>query len=147
MERMMCSLDRDVNNCRYFDVETGACARFDKCTYQYSDSAVINKYVRQPRWYEKYYRKVDGYLERKDSMSMYDDFSKYINPPECPVEVGMLCSGSEYLMDDTVYRVLDIKEKDDKWYATCEYEDAFSGEKMVEDIWAYYLKPIKEGGK
>ena len=69
------------------------------------------------------------------------DFSKFMNIPECPVKIG-----ETYIRDDviefgeeTLYTVLDIGNKNGKYYALCEYTDDFSGDKVKEWVYAYNL--------
>ena len=53
-----CTLDKDINKCPYL-VEDG-CSNPNHCSFQQEDKeALIEKerYVREERWYEKYYRK------------------------------------------------------------------------------------------
>ena len=54
-----CLLEEDINRCAYYDKERQnckgnirECGMYDK----YADNP-INRYVRKPRWYEKYYKK------------------------------------------------------------------------------------------
>lgn len=73
---------------------------------------------------------------------MEDDFSKYMNFPECPVNVGDLCIDEEYLDCDTVYKVLSTEMHNGKWYAVCQYKDEFSGELVEERVYSYNLKRV-----
>lgn len=69
----------------------------------------------------------------------------FMNKPESPVEVGKLYHSTEYLFDDTVYEVVDVYVKDDKFYAKCRYKDEFDGSEKIDDIYAYYLEGVDTG--
>ena len=69
-----------------------------------------------------------------------DDFSKYLNPPVCPVSVGDTCIREDYLLSETKYFVKEIFVENSRWYAMCQYEDEFSGELQEEKVYAYNLK-------
>ena len=40
-----------------------------------------------------------------------EDFSKYMNKPECNVNIGDICKRTDYFICETEYRVDDIVEK------------------------------------
>lgn len=55
---MKCTLAADINKCQYFNKETQECNNDEKCSFQSKDEEKnVTGYVRQERWYEKYYRK------------------------------------------------------------------------------------------
>lgn len=58
-KKVGCKLDKDINNCPFCDKNNMECTNRDtKCCFRYEVEANNNnKYVRQERWYEKYYRK------------------------------------------------------------------------------------------
>lgn len=58
---LYCTLEADVNECPYFQSENGLCKRSTPecgfCYEEFSEKKSVNyKYVREPRWYEKYYK-------------------------------------------------------------------------------------------
>lgn len=57
---IVCTFPKDINRCEYYDEKNSFCNNPNKCSYQ-EDSERVNvvqkKYIRQERWYEKYYRK------------------------------------------------------------------------------------------
>lgn len=69
-----------------------------------------------------------------------NDFSKYMNKPEFPVAVGDICVRTDYFVCDIEYRVVELLEEDNKYYAICEYKDEFSEKVEKEKIFAYYLE-------
>lgn len=70
-----------------------------------------------------------------------EDFSKYMNPPECSVNIGDICKRTD--MDcENPYIVKSIKEKDNKFWAVCKHIDEFSGVEVTETIYHFYLKKI-----
>lgn len=75
---------------------------------------------------------------------MYESFEKYMNKPEKPVDIiGKLAKRTDYLICDITYKIVDIIEKGNKWYALCEYTDDFSEEVQKEEIYLGYLEVIK----
>ena len=55
---MKCYLDKDINKCPYFLSAEQKCTSKTKCSFQEKiDSNANGGYVRQERWYEKYYKK------------------------------------------------------------------------------------------
>lgn len=74
---------------------------------------------------------------------MNSDFSVYMNKPESPISVGMLCKRNDYLIDETIYHVEEVYMKNGKYYARCSYNDEFDGSPREEEIFAYYLEPIE----
>ena len=51
----ICTLDRDINKCPFFENEI--CKNKNKCSYQVAhETNNSHRYVREERWYEKYYR-------------------------------------------------------------------------------------------
>lgn len=72
------------------------------------------------------------------------DFSIYMNKPECQIDVGDICTRTDYLICDTHYKVISVEEVDGKLYAECEYEDEFTGNLERERIYVYYLEKVKE---
>jgi hypothetical protein len=56
---MRCSLQKNINTCPYYKPDEELCTNESSgCSYRYSDDKEIlpknYKYVREPRWYEKY---------------------------------------------------------------------------------------------
>lgn len=72
-----------------------------------------------------------------------EDFSKYMNKPECNVNIGDICKRTDYFICETEYRVDDIIEKDGKQYAVCSFKDAFTDEVCTEEIFIYYLERVR----
>lgn len=70
-----------------------------------------------------------------------EDFSKYMNKPECPVEVGNTYYRNDSLEDNIEYTVLEIIEKDNKFYARCSFIDPFDNELAEETVYCFYLTP------
>ena len=70
------------------------------------------------------------------------EISRYMNPPEPPVEIGKTYIRSDILEfgEPTIYRVLSIEIRKNKFYAFCEYNDEFTGDKAQEWIYAYSLE-------
>ena len=59
MIMLKCTLDKDINTCPYFSKDE-YCSNENQCSFQQIDEEKIVenlKYVREERWYEKYYRK------------------------------------------------------------------------------------------
>jgi hypothetical protein len=54
-----CSLAPDINQCPHFEPNKGKCSIKNECCgfYDKSKPQTEPKYIRQPRWYEKYYKK------------------------------------------------------------------------------------------
>lgn len=54
---MRCSLDKEINKCNFFENEL--CKNKKKCSFQVLEENpnITEKYEREERWYEKYYRK------------------------------------------------------------------------------------------
>ena len=75
-------------------------------------------------------------------LDLNEDFSQYMNPPECSVSIGDVCERTD--MDcENPYLVKDIKEKDGKFWAVCDHVDEFSGDEVEETIYHFYLKRYK----
>lgn len=70
---------------------------------------------------------------------MEEGFSKYMNKPECPVKVGEKYRRNDQLDDSIIYTVLEIVERNNKFYALCSYIDPFDGEYTEELIYCFYL--------
>lgn len=70
------------------------------------------------------------------------ELSKYMNPPESPVEIGKSYIRSDIMEfgEPTVYKVIDIEIRKNKFYALCEYNDEFTGDKVTEWVYAYALE-------
>ncbi len=68
----------------------------------------------------------------------------YMNKPESPVYVGMKCIRTDYLVCDIVYEVKEVLEKNEKFYARCEYHDEFDGSLKEEVIWVHCLEEVIE---
>lgn len=76
------------------------------------------------------------------------DFSMYMNPPTCPVNIGEIYYRTDLLFCDTEYKVIDIIEKTGKsgitkYYAVCEYLDSFTDKIETEEVYAYLLSKEK----
>ena len=56
MQKIVCTLDRDINNCPYYDPETSSCKKEDPCNFGEKKDGKASTYVRKKRWYEKYYK-------------------------------------------------------------------------------------------
>ena len=58
-EVMKCTLDKDINTCRFFDPELLECNNPKRCSFQdLIDTTNVNyEYQRPEKWFEKYYRK------------------------------------------------------------------------------------------
>ncbi len=54
-----CELHPDINKCPHFEPIKGECCIKNECCGFYGKSKPQTelKYIRQPRWYEKYYKK------------------------------------------------------------------------------------------
>lgn len=61
------------------------------------------------------------------------DLSKYMNLPECKIEVGKVYERTDYFLGGKC-KVLEISFDDGYYYARCECLDEFSGEKTVEKV-------------
>lgn len=54
-----CSLEEDINKCKYFDKKNKGCNNPGKCSFQIDDGNEVvtnHPYVREERWYEKYHK-------------------------------------------------------------------------------------------
>lgn len=52
----ICTMDEDIRDCSYLNPDKRRCdAQSTKCAYQMDENAK-ETYVREPRWYEKYYK-------------------------------------------------------------------------------------------
>ena len=55
---MKCTLEHDINNCPFFDLESFGCQREGKCSFQEKENGYVkNPYIRKERWYDKYYKR------------------------------------------------------------------------------------------
>lgn len=55
---MKCTLDSNINNCPFYKIKTSECNNEKECSFKEKDkSNKTGEYVREERWYEKYYRK------------------------------------------------------------------------------------------
>lgn len=52
---MRCSLDKEINNCEFYSNEL--CKNKNKCSFQILKLDTNEKYAREEKWFEKYYRK------------------------------------------------------------------------------------------
>lgn len=53
-----CNLTEEINKCPFYTKEDKSCGNERECVFRYSDKPKEkNDYVRQERWYEKYYKK------------------------------------------------------------------------------------------
>ena len=54
---MRCSLDKEINMCEFFDNEL--CKNKKNCSFQVTEENlnIAKKYIKEERWYEKYYKK------------------------------------------------------------------------------------------
>lgn len=62
-ERYFCTLDIEIRNCPFLSKDLKYCnAEPSSCSFRKFDTIIIDthetkqKYVREPRWYEKYYK-------------------------------------------------------------------------------------------
>lgn len=76
-------------------------------------------------------------------LGLNEDFSRYMNKPECGISIGDICKRNDYLICETEYRVEDIVERDGKLFAVCSYKDEFTDEVSTEEIFIYYLERVK----
>ena len=56
---IQCTLPQDINLCPHYDKPNSSCNNPSNCSFQENvqeDMMPYNGYVRQERWYEKYYR-------------------------------------------------------------------------------------------
>lgn len=54
---MRCTLEKDVNKCPFYLVDTLGCKNNKECSFQENEEQEAKqKYIREPRWYEKYYK-------------------------------------------------------------------------------------------
>lgn len=67
----------------------------------------------------------------------------YMNKPERPVIVGVVCIREDCLVCDTTYTVLRLFEKNEKLYAECIYVDEFSGKISKENVYVHYLRKVE----
>lgn len=72
------------------------------------------------------------------------DFSIYMNPPTCPVNIGETYYRTDLLFCDTEYKVIDIVERKGKsgsikYYAVCEYFDSFTDKIEIEEVYVHLL--------
>lgn len=67
----------------------------------------------------------------------------YMNKPEYPVIVEVVCIREDYLVCDTTYTVLRLFEKNKKLYAECSCVDEFSGKISKEDVYVHYLRKVE----
>lgn len=51
-----CTLDRDINKCPFYRSEKFECDNPQKCSFQENMQKNSEGYVREPRWYEQYYK-------------------------------------------------------------------------------------------
>ena len=79
----------------------------------------------------------------------YEDFSKFMNEPECPVSVGDICIREDSLFEEECEVISVFKKgfRNDKgeidnetWYACVKTIDEFSGKEVKEEVYAYSLK-------
>lgn len=67
------------------------------------------------------------------------DFSEYMNPPECSVNIGDICKRID--MDcENPYIVKRIEKRGNKFYAICSHKDEFSDEEVEEVVYHFYLE-------
>lgn len=55
-----CTLEPEYNTCRYFNYEASECQNKGRCSFQeevIANNKIRANYVREERWYEKYYRR------------------------------------------------------------------------------------------
>lgn len=58
---MQCLLAKDINTCPFYEPDVEQCTNENtKCTFRIPEDndkpKERNRYVREPRWYEKYYK-------------------------------------------------------------------------------------------
>lgn len=78
-----------------------------------------------------------------------NDFTMFMNPPECPVQIGKEYKRTDLLLDDNVlYKVINVFTKEgkrgSKFYAHCSYESKFDGQICFEDIYAFNLEEVQD---
>ena len=56
MDLYLCTLDADLHECPYLKRETLSCIRGEHCSFR-QKKETREPYKREPRWYEKYYKK------------------------------------------------------------------------------------------
>ena len=86
-------------------------------------------------------------MENKETEN-YEDFSKYMNEPECPVSVGDICIKGDSLFEEeckviSVFKKVVKNNKGESywtWYACVKSVDSFSGDEVREEVNAYTLK-------
>lgn len=74
---------------------------------------------------------------------MVEDFSRYMNKPLPPVEVGEVYYNNVEMYENP-FIVKWVKTVGDKFYAVCDHVDEFSGETVEIRVYAYYLSKRKE---
>lgn len=58
MAKYRCTLPEDINTCPFCDKDRMECNNKKNCSFKENEDDQItkDKYVRQKRWYEKYYK-------------------------------------------------------------------------------------------
>lgn len=59
--KFVCKFDLDINECPFFKRESLECCNEKDCTYReelknLAKNKADEEYIREPRWYEKYYK-------------------------------------------------------------------------------------------
>lgn len=60
MKKVICTLDKELNECPYYKADDQSCHSENPCSFSRSDeehSPKTGQYIREERWYEKYYKK------------------------------------------------------------------------------------------
>lgn len=52
-----CYLNNEINTCPYYKKENMECKSPTPCNFAKNNAKIKNTYMRQERWYEKYYKK------------------------------------------------------------------------------------------
>lgn len=71
------------------------------------------------------------------------NFELYMNKPVNPVQIGKKYIRTDLFIDDNIYTVVDLVCEKDKFYAMCEYKDAFDGEVKTVKVFSNYLEEVK----
>lgn len=60
MGKVICTLDKDINRCPHYRSDDLSCANEKPCSFGQiggDETKISGEYVREERWYEKYYKK------------------------------------------------------------------------------------------
>ena len=80
----ICTCNIEDNPCRFFNPDNQQCNGADtKCSFRKPDISKIpvpqkqNNYVRQPRWYEQYYKRETKDINNKKKYTNEEEYLKY----------------------------------------------------------------------